>query len=373
MKNQINILFSGDFVPDLKYADNEKFLCSGLNEKFRDADLHITNLESPLTHSKKKILKSGPHLKKTPGDIELIKKAGINIACLANNHIFDYGEEGLIDTIKVCEENKIETLGINYRSDKKPSFLIKELKNRKIGFLNYCEHEFSVREIGKIGANGYDSEKAFYDIKELKNKCDYVIVIYHGGIEYYTLPRPGIKRTFRYLTDAGADAVISHHTHTLSGYEIYNGKPIIYGLGNFYFPYENEPDEWYTGLICDLSLTYKISFILHPVRQSEDFNKIELLTGKEKEKIDKIISTLNNIIADDNKLTEEWEKYVSKVKTGYLKQILNLKRYEKALLKFGLFKNKILNSGQNIKIKNLISCESHREILLKILNKSGKY
>lgn len=360
-------MFSGDLAP-LKnhtgvFFEEDRIL----NSVFRNINLHITNLECPLTLSDRKIMKSGPVIKTEPGRISFLKEANVNIACLANNHIFDYGEEGLKETIRVCELNGIDTAGIVSRADNKPSYLIKEINNKKVGFLNYCEHEFSVRKNGEMGANGYENIKAFYEVNELKSRCDFVIVIYHGGVEYYPLPRPGIKKIFRYLIDIGADAVISHHTHTISGYEVYKNKPVIYGLGNFYFPYENEPEEWYTGLICELKLSNEISFALHPVRQSKDFSKIELLAGKEKEEIESKISTLNEIIADENKLKEEWKKYTDKVKTGYLKQILNLKKYEKALLKFGLFENNILYSKKNITINNLISCVSHRDILLEIL------
>lgn len=367
MINKSKIILSGDFAP-IEYKGVEKIILSHeLVEIFEGAEIQLTNLECPLTGKTNKILKSGPHIRSVSRNIYKVKNTNAKIVCLANNHIFDYGEEGIRETISVCESNGIDTVGIVNRTDNIPAYLIKEINNKKVGLLNYCEHEFSVRKNGEMGANGYDNIKAFYEVNELKRKCEYVIIIYHGGVEYYPLPRPGIKKIFRYLIDIGADAVISHHTHTISGYEVYKNKPIIYGLGNFYFPYENEPEEWYTGLICELRLDSEISFNLHPVRQSKDFREIKLLMGKEKKEIDEKILNLNAIIADDNILMAEWKKYIRKVRTGYLKQILNLKKYEKVLLKFGLFENNILYTKRNITVNNLISCESHRDILLEIL------
>ena len=94
-----------------------------------------------------------------------------------------------------------------------------------------------------MGASGYDPVNAYYEaIQALRPKVDWLIVLYHGGNEYYSLPRPGLKKDFHYLADLGADLVVGHHTHVISGYEIYNGKPLIYSLGNFFFPYKENPN-----------------------------------------------------------------------------------------------------------------------------------
>ena len=77
----------------------------------------------------------------------------------------------------------------------------------------------------------------------MRAQVEKVVVIYHGGNEYYPLPRPELKKTFHFLADIGADAVVGHHTHVFSGYEMYNGIPLVYSLGNFFFPLEGEPEE----------------------------------------------------------------------------------------------------------------------------------
>ena len=67
-------------------------------------------------------------------------------------------------------------------------------------------------------------------------------------------PDPDLKRDFHFLADVGADAVIGHHTHVFSGIENYRGKPLIYSLGNFFFPMEGEPESWSRGVICRLTV-----------------------------------------------------------------------------------------------------------------------
>jgi poly-gamma-glutamate capsule biosynthesis protein CapA/YwtB (metallophosphatase superfamily) len=67
-------------------------------------------------------------------------------------------------------------------------------------------------------------------IKEAKATHDKVIVIVHGGHEYYNLPSPRMQKQYRFYADQGADFVVGHHTHCISGYEVYNGVPIYYSL-----------------------------------------------------------------------------------------------------------------------------------------------
>ncbi|NLJ43963.1 MAG: CapA family protein, partial [Bacteroidales bacterium] len=209
----VSLIFSGDFAPLVPLSETNKDHFSAINDLLSGADLHITNLECPLTSSDQKTEKTGPHIKADREAAALLPQAGVDIVCLANNHIFDYGEKGIIDTIKICEEINIETLGIVSRHDGKAQWIIREIKGLKLGFLNYCEHEFSVRSKGLMGACGYDPVDAYYDISRLRPQVDYLIVLYHGGNEYYDLPRPGLKKDFHYLADIGADAVFGHHTH----------------------------------------------------------------------------------------------------------------------------------------------------------------
>ena len=80
-----------------------------------------------------------------------------------------------------------------------------------------------------------DPVRLFYDIAAAKKRHDYLIAVIHAGNEFYDLPSPRTKNLYRYLIDNGADAVVAHHTHRFSGYEIYKSKPIFYGLGNFIY------------------------------------------------------------------------------------------------------------------------------------------
>lgn len=369
MKEVIRLLFSGDFAP----LDNPRGLGSNpfkaIHEIISKVDAHITNLECPLTDHNHEISKTGPALKEKPESISLLKKAGVSIACLANNHIFDYGETGITDTIKVCREHEIETLGIVNRTDEQPHWLISEIKGKKIGLLNYCEHEFSVRGPRLLGACGYDPVYAFYDINKLRTITDFLIVIYHGGSEYVSLPSPELKKNFHYLADLGVDAVIGHHTHVFSGVEIYKGKPLVYSLGNFFFPLENEPESWNLGLLCLLNISDKIEIELHPVKQSEKKMKVSLLEEEKLSGVREKINRLSGIISDDKMLRLKWDEYSEKMSLGYLKQFPCLSRPFRVLLKLGFPISLFLSKKRLRNFKNILDCQSHSELLKNSMKK----
>lgn len=353
----LKIIFSGDFAPLIpveKIADNH---FSELIKVFETNDLHITNLEAPLTSSRKPIEKTGPAIKAEPSMIALLKQAKVNIACLANNHIFDFGENGITDTISSCKKNGIETIGVVNRTDKCDHWIIKEIKEKKIAFLNYCEHEFSVREPALLGANGYSAIDSFYDITKLRAHVNFIIVIYHGGNEYYNLPSPELKKIFHYFIDVGADAVIGHHTHVFSGYEIYKGKPLVYSLGNFFFPYKNEPLEWHKGILCELEIGEAINFRFIPILQTFNNYRIDISSNHLSD-VNEKVEELSCIIKDDIKLKENWRRFVSERNYAITNSFLFSSRPERLAAKLGLLKMNEKRRKRILAMLNILRCSS---------------
>lgn len=369
----INLLFSGDFVPILTGEKIQRSYFSGWSGVFANCNLHITNLEAPLTDSGISIEKIGPSLKANPFSVKLLKEAKVNIACLANNHIFDYEEQGIQDTVKTCENNNIDTIGILSRRDGRDPWIIKTINEKRIGFLNYCEHESSVRESGLLGACGYDSVGVFNDIKYLKPLVDYLFVIYHGGNEYFPLPRPDLKKNFHYLVDIGADAVICHHSHVFSGYEFYQKKPLIYGLGNFFFPLEGEPAESQYGVVCKLIIKEEIDIEFVPFFQElPDCDNTILLGNSKKTVLDKI-ALLSGIITDNSALNRKWQEFVDIKSMEYLKLIPGIGFLGKVLLKAGIPLSYILSHKKTLSVFNTLRCQSHLDIARESIKRQANY
>lgn len=364
----MNILFSGDLAPIIqKNQVLDNFFA--IQEVINNCDFHVTDLECPITISEKPICKSGPHLKAEPFAIELLKLAKVTHVCLANNHILDYDDEGLQETIEILRNNSISHTGIFRCSEGYSEPIVLEKNGIKIAIINYCENEFSVRDFGKYSANGYDPIKSFYEICNAKKSVDFVIVVYHGGNEYYELPSPELKKSFHYFVDLGADAVICHHAHVFSGFEFYKSKPIIYGLGNFFFPYPGEPKEWHYGLICILNFDDEIKLELLPISQCYNTVNVERLNFEEESLMNIKIHVLSDIIRDDPALKEKWDDFVNERSHQLVKNILNLKKYEKLLLKIGLRKKNIFSKSKLMEHYNVVKCESHRRLLIDSLKK----
>lgn len=360
----IKLLFSGDFAPLADAADVPGADCSDIREIADECDLHVTNLECPLTSAEMPLKKTGPSVKAGLHAVELLNKAGVRLACLANNHIFDYGEKGLKDTIDICSLNGIDVVGITNTDNKDLRTAIREINGIRIGFLNYCEHEFSVRDRGQPGACGFDHADAYYDIRALKMEVDRVIVIYHGGNEYYPLPRPDLKRDFHFLADIGADAVIGHHTHVVSGIENYGGKPLVYSLGNFFFPYEGEPESWNTGALCRLTIEDTLKAELIPVLQCRGNLRVERLTGNDADAVYAEIDGISAIIADDNELMMRWNHYTSTTGTGLANQILYPTKADKLMRRIPWLRRYVSNPDRLRSFINVLRCKSLEQLLI---------
>ncbi|HIB38456.1 CapA family protein [Mesonia sp.] len=307
----MKILITGDFCPIGRATNKsaEQVFGEETLELINSADLAITNLECPLTNSEQKISKSGPNLKVEPFSINLLKGAGFNFVTLANNHILDYGCEGLIDTLDVLNSNEIGYVGAGKVDDDISTQYFKFLK-KTLAIINVCENEWSTEPNLGYKAYGLDEIEMYNQITKLKNEVDYILVVHHGGNEFYNLPAPRLKKLFRFFVDIGADAVINHHTHCISGMEIYKNSPIFYSLGNFVFDNQNyESTDWNFGLGIMLNFNdAKLSYETYVFEQFGKEAKVDLL-GSKHEYHQKILD-LNKKVQDDKKLDESYKAFI---------------------------------------------------------------
>mgnify|MGYP000935940457 CR=1 FL=1 len=224
----------------------------------KQGDVVFANLEEAITsrtHSLTDIKNGGKYVLKNPVDsINGLKYAGFNLFSLANNHILDYYEEGLFDTIKILEENDIKYSGAgkNLEDAKKPAIL--EKKGYKIGLLSYTDFaevtykgnpplKFIAGEnkagVVKRPINFDDFIKS--DIENLRKEVDILMVSLHWGNEESFEIWDSQVEFAHNLIDNGVDVILGHHPHQFQGIEIYKGKPIFYSLGNFIFD-QNDPE-----------------------------------------------------------------------------------------------------------------------------------
>lgn len=241
MKDKKRVVIVGDTFPTMA---NLQYFCSGdieslFGEKicslFANADLSICNLEGALTDNPGRCNKIGPVLYAPTKAISAYEKLGVDCCTLANNHITDGGHQGVIDTIRTLDEVGIRHIGAGINEREINRSLIHDLGKVKIGLYNVCELMFNKPSDEKAGAWLYDEYVVCHEIEELKHQCDYLIVIYHGGIERFRYPSPEIKKRFHRMVDNGANMILSQHTHCIGCEEWYKDAYLLYGQGNFLF------------------------------------------------------------------------------------------------------------------------------------------
>ena len=369
----IKILITGDFCPhnrieELALDGDFGAIFNDFIDVFQGNDLNITDLECPLTTSEIARPKTGPHQKAHPECIKILKYAGINLAAMANNHMMDYDGEGARGTIELCKSNGIATVGIGRSIEDASKPYSINLKGKRIAILNCADNEFLSTPDGSVTCNPIDQVRLYYDIRNARQTHDFLIVIVHAGNEFYELPSPRTKRLYRYIDDLGADVVIAHHTHAWSGYEIYNSKPIFYGLGNFIYDWPGKlKSRWNQGYVVKLNVSDKTEFEIIPLKQCNEIPGVSHLNSEEKKVFIKEMDRLNKIIADDNQLETEFKKYCKSVNPMYEAFIEpNFGKKIASLRKRGFFP-KLMSQKKRLLLLNITRCESHRDVLLRML------
>ncbi len=377
----MEILVSGDYCPigrTEKYLREERYdeLFNGFNKIVENVDYAVVNFECPLTLSNQKISKTGPCIKTEDlNSLKALQFAGFNLLTFANNHIQDYSGQGVLDTLKFAKEIGFDTVGAGKNSLEASKPFITVIKGIKIGFINIAENEFCAATDVLPGANTFDFIENIKAIQGLKDEVDKIILIYHGGREHYQLPTPEQRKRFRFFIESGADAIVAHHTHCISGFEYYEGKPILYSLGNFIFDYKKKYQKgiWTEGMSVVLSLNNKeddFAIELIPHLQGREKNStLVLLEGREKETFLEKVNYLSSKIVDDKIFFQEWENYIISQEKFYLSSLYIKNFFFRALFMKGVLPVSLLKSKHNILALNLMRCEAHSEILKKILSK----
>ncbi len=383
----MNILIAGDFCPQArvrKLCEEGKYaeVLGDARKIVEKADFSIVNLECPVTHGstgstrdgeEQPIEKKGPNLQCSEKGVEAIRWAGFDCCTLANNHFLDFGAKGVNNTLEACKKHGIETVGGGMNIEEAAKTLYQKIDGKTLAVINCCEHEFSIASATTAGANPLNPVQQYYAIREARTKADYVLVIVHGGHEHWQLPSTRMQETYRFFIDAGADAVVNHHQHCFSGYEIYQEKPIFYGLGNFCFDDPRaKTDIWNEGYMVELQLNEELStlnsqLLIHPYLQCQNEPCVKLL---EPTAFDKRLEELNGIIADPELLRKHQDEYYRQGATKYNEMFEPLnQRFFKALQKRGWLPS-LISKKRRILARDYIQCESHRDRLIYHLNKS---
>lgn len=371
----MKILFAGDFAPIERlssiYKESEGMgVLANVSEIIHSCDYSLVNLESPIkVDNSHKIKKSGPHLSCNYNSIKALKTAGFSACGLANNHMRDYGDKGVIETIETLKSVGLDYVGAGKNLEEARRPLVKDIGGKKVAFIAVCEYEYSISTPNRPGSAPIDIIDTGKLIIETKRHYDYVVVVTHGGHEYYHYPSPRMKKVYHYFIDLGADAVVNHHQHCISGYEYYKNKPVVYGVGNFCFDRaDKRNDSWNKGYLVIIDFNKSITFDIIPYIQCNEVACVSIAENSEKVQILNQIAQINNIILDDNLLAIKYKEFIFSRKKKNIMSVFSPYLSDKMriaaghhLIPYFLPKNKVRA------ILNMIQCEAHYDETIEVL------
>lgn len=232
---------------------------------FKSKDLVVVNLETPLTNNNR----ARGFFISNPEYAKVMKSAGVSLVSLANNHIFDAGESGFIDTVRNLDEMGIYHTGDGRNLKEARAGKRLQINGMDMVFLSYtqwCIHRYASVAYEYPGILPMDRKIIIEDTNTAKENADFVFVSLHWGYEDQPNIHPKQVGIAHEIIDAGADAIIGHHPHVPHGIEIYKKRPIFYSLGNFIFGHAKK--SWiHDNLLAELIIDQKQikNVLLYPI------------------------------------------------------------------------------------------------------------
>ncbi len=370
----ISLLIGGDLVPTKSNHDlfNNGNVTALLGDKllalWNAADIRVFNLETPLADRETPIRKCGPNLIAPTSTIKGIKSLNPTLLTLANNHILDQAEQGLVSTREALNNEHIPYIGVgdNLAAASQPYLIEKD--GVKIGFYACAEHESSIAGDTTSGANPFDPLVSLEHISHLKQECDYVIVLHHGGKEHYRYPSPALQKICERMVEAGGDFIVCQHTHCIGAMEQYQGKTIVYGQGNFLFDGQDN-EYWQTSLLIKIVIGPEINVDYIPIiKHGHIIRLADSIRGKE---ICQDFLKRSAEIRDTGFVAQKYQELAEQNIKRYLSELHGNNLILKVLNKLSNYKliDLLYPKKSLLRIQNYIECEAHRELLLKGLSK----
>jgi len=311
-QDTVTLLFAGDILMDDHYAvmstyhnrgnDINQAFDQGLLEQMRNADIFMINNEFTFTSRGTPTVNKKFTFRANPGNVSMYEEMGVDIVSVANNHIYDYGEISLLDTLDTLEQAEIPYVGAgrNLQEAMTPVYYI--ANGMKIAFVSATQIERNgtpdTKEATQDSAGVLrcmNPDNLLLTIEEAKKNSDYVILYIHWGTESQEAIDWLQEQQAPIYAQAGVDLIIGDHPHCLQKMDSVEGVPVIYSLGNFWFNSRTQNS-------CVVKVALRAgemeSFQFIPCRQSDC--RTALLTGQEKTEVLDYMRTISpNVTIDE--------------------------------------------------------------------------
>ncbi len=326
------------------------------------ADIVLLNLEKPLTDVSSPLGKCPPDYYAPTDTIHGIMLLHPSVVTLANNHIMDQREQGLQSTISVLEKNGIQYVGAGSNLDeaRKPILIVG--KGIKVGIYACCEKEFSFATENTAGANVFDPLETFDDLVKLRASCDYLIVLFHGGMQGYPYPTPYQQRVCRKMCDKGADLVVCQHSHIIGCEEEYAGGRIVYGQGNFLLD-DVSDESWQSGLMVEVTIEYDDSYVKYiPTLTRDD----KVILYPESDSVIDAFKERSCVIRNENAVATMFSDLSKTKLSDYLLKLSGKKKLVQRILRhlgIAQYYRKLYSIDAYNMMLDYFYCDSHREAI----------
>lgn len=373
----ISLFFAGDFCskPTTSYIT----VSDELKELIQSCDLRVVNFEVPLK----------PDIDLPPQRYErfwqhddvpdFLRGLGFNLFPTANNHTFDWGDEGFKKTKAALGD---QSFGVGSYDD---AYKVKvcEINGIKIGFLalTYAAYTGVFDDVvhhDGLGCAYINDLRVNHDIMEAKKEVDYLFVLPHDGIEYIDVPLPETIARYRDFIDYGADGVIAGHPHCPQGWEEYKGKPIFYSLGNFFFNSKedtlyrawNRP-HWYEGMCVMMELSE--NQISYSIINTRNIDNVLLIVDKETDREEhnqRLCLYLKNKDLYMDYLNEQCKKLSDTQEMPIIDKTTHavpLKTYTKQALKNWIRLLRKKEIANDFPLKTLLRNDTRRSVLIRAI------
>lgn len=377
MENKLRVFFAGDFCS--KPSTSKIEVSDELISLIKMCDVSVVNFEVPLKPEIKMPSQNRERFFQNDDVPAFLRGLGFNLFQLANNHAFDWGEEGYKKTKAALGK---DTFGIG---DYDEAYKVKVIQRNGIiiGFLALSYAAYTgvfddVMNHDGLGCAYINDLKVNHIIIDAKKHVDFLFVLPHDGIEYIDIPTPEIIARYRDFINYGADGVIGTHPHCPQGWEEYKGKMIFYSLGNFFFnsknttEYRADKPHWYEGLCLVLNITNgKLSW---ETVNTKNVNNVALEIDHSEARI-KHNETICRYLTD-KKLYDEYLKSVCldfEVKKKHIIDTTfhpqNLKLCTKLLLHYWIKKIRKQKFGDDFYIERLLAEDTIRNVFIRSIKK----
>ncbi|MDT3425134.1 poly-gamma-glutamate synthesis protein (capsule biosynthesis protein) [Paenibacillus forsythiae] len=241
--DRVSLVFAGDILLDgyvgdqiAKYGVNYPFL--KVAPVLKTADVAFANLETPVSTRGQAADKTFA-FRSRPGTLAGLNYAGIDGVTVANNHILDYGQTAMLDTLSFLDKYGIGRTGAGKDMDEAFKPYTRYVKGKKIAVLGVSrvlsDPSWYAGRNKPGAASAYSTEPLLGKIRQAAKASDFTVVYIHWNQEFKDYPLQASRQLARQMIDSGADLIIGSHSHCLMGVEYYKHKPVYYSLGNFVF------------------------------------------------------------------------------------------------------------------------------------------